>query len=143
MYTFFVIIHVFVSIFLILVVLLQKGKGADMGSAFGGSSSTMFGVRGQTTFIHKLTAGMALLFMVLSVVLATLSSRGLSDLQQDETPVPAKEAGMSAPANEPPTQDEPADAEAIPSDPQKTTQDRPSSDEKPVETDTDSEEPKE
>ena len=97
MYTFFIVIHVIVSVFLILVVLLQKGKGADMGAAFGGSSSTLMGGRGQTTFIHKLTAGMALLFMVLSVTLATLSTRSLSDLEEDYV-APGQEAGM-APAN--------------------------------------------
>lgn len=107
MYTFFVVLHVFVSVFLILVVLLQTGKGADMGAAFGGASSTMFGARGQTTFIHKLTAGMAIVFMVLSVVLASLSTGNLSDLEEEELPPPGQEAGM---------QPEPADDEAAAED---------------------------
>lgn len=96
MYTLFVVLHVIVSLFLIMVVLLQTGKGASMGAAFGGGSSTMFGARGQTTFIHKLTAAMALVFMVLSVALASLSAGNLSDLEDDELPPPGKEAGMMA-----------------------------------------------
>ena len=80
MYTFLVVIHVLVSVMLIMVVLLQSGKGAGMGAAFGGGSQTLFGARGQTTFMHKLTAGMAILFMTMSVVLATLSASSQSAL---------------------------------------------------------------
>jgi len=94
MYTFLVILHVFVSLFLILTVLLQTGRGAQMGASFGGSSQAMFGARGQTTFIQKLTAGMAIVFMMLSVALASLSARTSSNLAGD-TPKPGKEAGMS------------------------------------------------
>ena len=94
MYTFLVVIHVLVSVMLIMVVLLQSGKGAGMGAAFGGGSQTLFGARGQTTFMHKLTAGMAILFMALSVVLATLSASGQSALEDEELPPPGQEAGM-------------------------------------------------
>jgi len=94
MYTFIVVIHTLVSVMLIMVVLLQSGKGAGMGAAFGGGSQTLFGARGQTTFMHKLTAGMAILFMALSVVLATLSASGQSSLEQEELPPPGQEAGM-------------------------------------------------
>ncbi len=64
MYTLLVIIHSFVSLVLIMVVLLQSGKGASMGAAFGGGGQTMFGARGQTTGIQKMTVGAAVLFMV-------------------------------------------------------------------------------
>ena len=94
MYTFIVVIHVLVSVILIMVVLLQSGKGAGMGAAFGGGSQTLFGARGQTTFMHKLTAGMAILFMTLSVVLATLSASSQSALEDEELPPPGQEAGM-------------------------------------------------
>jgi preprotein translocase subunit SecG len=94
MYTFIVVVHVLVSVMLIMVVLLQSGKGAGMGAAFGGGSQTLFGARGQTTFMHKLTAGMAILFMALSVVLATLSASGQSALEEEEIPPPGQEAGM-------------------------------------------------
>ena len=94
MYTFLVVLHVLVSVMLIMVVLLQSGKGAGMGAAFGGGSQTLFGARGQTTFMHKLTAGMAILFMILSVALATLSASGQSALEDEELPPPGQEAGM-------------------------------------------------
>jgi preprotein translocase subunit SecG len=94
MYTFLVVIHVLVSVMLIMVVLLQSGKGAGMGAAFGGGSQTLFGARGQTTFMHKLTAGMAVLFMILSVALATLSASSQSALEDEELPPPGQEAGM-------------------------------------------------
>jgi preprotein translocase subunit SecG len=95
MYTFLVVLHVVVSIFLILVVLLQQGKGAGMGAAFGGSAQTLFGARGQATPLQKITAVMAILFMVLSIALASLSGRAQSDLAGDDQPLPGKEAGLN------------------------------------------------
>ncbi len=94
MYTLLVIVQVFVSIMLIMIVLLQTGKGAGMGAAFGGGTQTMFGGRGPTTFIHKLTTIMAVLFLVLSITLASMSSRSASDLEDELPPPPGKEAGM-------------------------------------------------
>ena len=99
MYTLLVIIHSFVSLVLLMVVLLQSGKGASMGAAFGGGGQTMFGARGQTTGIQKMTVGAAVLFMVLSVALASLSSTGRSDLEGDRPPL-GQEAGMMAPDEE-------------------------------------------
>ena len=51
-------IHVLVCVFLILVVLLQQGKGADLSVFGGGSTQTAFGARGATTLLHKLTVGL-------------------------------------------------------------------------------------
>jgi preprotein translocase subunit SecG len=69
-----IIIHVFVCIFLIVVVLLQGGKGAELGSAFGsGSSQTLFGARGAATFLSKLTTAVAVIFMVSSLILTIIS----------------------------------------------------------------------
>lgn len=67
------IIHVLVAISLILVVLLQSGKGADMGAAFGGASQTIFGSSGATTFLSRLTAAAAIIFMITSLSLTVLS----------------------------------------------------------------------
>ena len=66
------IIHVLVCMALIGIVLLQQGKGADMGAAFGGSSQTLFGSSGATTFLGKLTAGAAVVFMATSLGLGIL-----------------------------------------------------------------------
>jgi preprotein translocase subunit SecG len=72
---FVTIIYVFVCLFLILVVLLQAGRGGGMGIAFGGSSQTVFGSRGASTFLSKVTAGFATTFMLLSLFLAWQSSQ--------------------------------------------------------------------
>jgi preprotein translocase subunit SecG len=70
-----IIIHVIVCVALILIVLLQTGKGADIGAAFGGgSSNTLFGSTGASTFLSKATAGAAIVFMLTSLTLAFLSS---------------------------------------------------------------------
>src|SRR6266481_3108221 len=63
------IIHVIVSIGLILVVLLQQGKGAEVGAVFGDSSSTIFGSSGAGNFLTKMTTGMAIVFMMTSLTL--------------------------------------------------------------------------
>lgn len=68
-----VIVHVLVSIFLVFVVLLQTGRGAELGAAFGGMGQATFG-RGQSTFITKFTTALAVIFMTTSLSLAFLSS---------------------------------------------------------------------
>ena len=68
-------------VFLILVILLQTGKGAGMGAAFGGSSSTVFGPRGAGSFIGKMTGIVAALFMISSLTLAYVSSSNSSSLE--------------------------------------------------------------
>ena len=87
-------LHVIVSVILILMVLLQKGKGADIGAAFGGASQTVFGPRGAQSFLAKLTTGAAVLFMVTSLTLALISSQKTSVMesvqpeQEQQAPVP-------------------------------------------------------
>lgn len=72
---FLVILHVVVCIALIMIVLLQTGKGADMGAAFGGGASqTLFGSTGASTFLSKATTVAAIVFMVTSLGLAYISS---------------------------------------------------------------------
>ena len=72
-----VVIHVVVAIALVLIVLLQAGKGAGIGSAFGGASQTVFGPRGPGSFLGKLTTAAAGVFMITSLVLAVFSSQYL------------------------------------------------------------------
>ena len=75
MVTILVIFHVLICIGLILSILLQSGKGADLGAAFGGSSQTLFGSAGAVPFLNKLTTGVAIAFMVTSLSLAFLASK--------------------------------------------------------------------
>lgn len=91
MHTFLTVLHVIAALFLVFVVLLQTGKGAAMGSGLGGGSSqTMFGSSGAGNFLTKLTTGAAILFMVTSLTLATISSKkeSRSVMQGVEEPAP-------------------------------------------------------
>jgi len=74
MIIFLKVLHIIVALFLVLVVLLQTGKGAEMGAAFGGSSQTLFGGSGPTSFMAKLTTAAAVCFMLTSLSLAYVSS---------------------------------------------------------------------
>src|ERR687891_450741 len=90
-----VVLHVIVSIFLILVVLVQQGKGADLAGAFGGGGSqTAFGARGATTLLHKLTTGFFVAFVVPSLTLAILQARPRGSVMNGRpapaAPAPAK-----------------------------------------------------
>src|SRR5687768_17597088 len=83
MSTLITILHVLVCLFLMLTVLLQSGKGGGMGGAFGGgNAATVFGSSGASTFLRKLTAVAATIFMATSMVLAFLASHNSSDALQ-------------------------------------------------------------
>src|SRR5512139_699296 len=69
------ILHVLVCFALIVIVLLQAGKGAEMGAAFGGASQTLFGSAGAMGFLSKLTTVAAVVFMITSLLLAFTSTR--------------------------------------------------------------------
>jgi preprotein translocase subunit SecG len=68
-------IHILAALFLVLVVLLQSGRGGGMGAAFGGASSQIFGGRGASTFLSRITTGAAIVFFMTSLTLSMLSSR--------------------------------------------------------------------
>ena len=68
-------IHVIMCLILIAIVLLQTGKGADMGAAFGGASQTLFGGAGPANFLNKVTTIAAIVFMLTSLSLAIISSK--------------------------------------------------------------------
>ncbi|MEZ4295621.1 MAG: preprotein translocase subunit SecG [Polyangiaceae bacterium] len=79
------IVHVTVCVFLILVVLLQQGRGGGMGSAFGGAATAqVFGGRGAGNFLTRLTGICATIFMLTSIGLAYLSSAGDRELKEFE-----------------------------------------------------------
>lgn len=95
MYLALAVFHLIVALALILIILLQTGKGADIGAAFGGGSSqTVFGTRGATTFLHKLTTAIAIIFMITSLTLAILAgTKGTSSVitreeKREEVPAP-------------------------------------------------------
>jgi len=97
MTTFLTIIHVFACITLILIVLLQAGKGANMGAAFGGSSQTVFGSGGAGTFLGKMTATVAIIFMLTSITLTYTAARGTSSLMSGSKAPVTKQAVPFAP----------------------------------------------
>ena len=97
MIIFVTIVHVFVSIGLILVVLLQTGKGADMGAVFGGSSSTIFGSSGAGNFLTRLTTGMAIVFMITSLTLGYFSGKKPSASVFDKSKVEAEQRASQQP----------------------------------------------
>jgi preprotein translocase subunit SecG len=71
MYTIFLLLHVIVAIALVVLVLLQQGRGAEAGAAFGsGASSTIFGARGSSSFLSRITAMLATGFFITSLILA-------------------------------------------------------------------------
>ena len=82
-----IVIHVLVCIALILIVLLQAGKGAEMGAAFGGASQTIFGSAGAMGFLSKLTTIAAVIFMITSLLLTFSSTRrGFTIMKERSAP---------------------------------------------------------
>ncbi len=118
--TLLTIVHVIVCLFLIGVVLLQHGKGADIGASFGGSSQTLFGTEGPLPLLNKITTASAIIFMLTSVTLAYISSTAgtssvMSGVHQTQPMVPpaqvqplAEEDKAAAPPEEKAEQAPPA-----------------------------------
>lgn len=109
-------IHVLVCLFLILVVLLQQGKGADLSVFGGGSTQTAFGARGATTLLHKLTVGSFLVFIITTLLIGLPQiHRGGTVMEGAEAadttpaPAPAKPAAATPAAPAPAQQPQPAE----------------------------------
>jgi preprotein translocase subunit SecG len=112
MHILLVILHVVVCIALIMIVLLQTGKGADMGAAFGGGSSqTLFGSTGSSTFLGKMTTVAAVVFMITSLGLAYLSGHSMKNsimtdkkapIEQKAAPVEPEKSAQPEPETSPP-----------------------------------------
>ncbi|NIS62365.1 MAG: preprotein translocase subunit SecG [Proteobacteria bacterium] len=90
------VLHIFVSVALILIVLLQAGKGASIGAAFGGASQTIFGSPGAAGFLTKITTVAAILFMMTSIFLTMLSTPRSSTVMEET----ATEVTESLPSEE-------------------------------------------
>lgn len=97
------VIHVLVCLFLIFVVLLQQGKGADLSVFGGGSTQTAFGARGATTILHKLTVGSFVVFVVTTMSIGIMKSGPGSGTVMKNVPVKKSSAPASNPVAPPPS----------------------------------------
>lgn len=100
---FLLVLQIVVAIALIAIVLIQHGKGADMGASFGGGSSqTLFGARGSATFLSRVTAALATVFFATSLALAYLSAHHSPIASVTATVRPPAITAPAAPATVPP-----------------------------------------
>ena len=97
--TLLTIVHVVVCLFLVGIVLLQHGKGADIGATFGGSSQSLFGTEGPLPLLNKITTAVAVIFMLTSVTLAYISSQTSDSSVMSEVSVsqPAAQVEVAQP----------------------------------------------
>ena len=112
------VLHVFMCFAIIGIVLLQAGKGADIGSAFGGAGSqAVFGSMGTPTLLGKITTGVAILFTLTSFSLALLGGERSSSVVREPTPVTTPATTPSTPAPSAPAAPATTPAPAPPSAP--------------------------
>ena len=105
MHTLVIVIHIIACFLMIGAILLQSGKGAEIGAAFGGSSQTVFGSRGPANFLSKFTVVVAVVFMLTSLSLAILAkektfSSTVIDLKKKETSQPIPTTPTEKPAED-------------------------------------------
>lgn len=113
MHTLVIVIHIIACFLMIGAILLQSGKGAEIGAAFGGSSQTVFGSRGPANFLSKFTVVVAAVFMLTSLSLAMLAkektfSSTVIDLKKKETSQPIPAAPAEKPATDSHSSSEPS-----------------------------------
>lgn len=109
MYILLLLVHIIVSLFLVVVVLLQSGQAADLAGAFGGmGSQTAFGPRGSATLLSKATTVSAVVFMFTSLALSIIATRSaglgatvLEDVQQKSAPAKKQSAPIQVPGQAP------------------------------------------
>ncbi len=135
MYTLAVTIHLIACFLMIVSILLQAGKGAEIGAAFGGSSQTVFGSRGPGTFLSKVTVGTAMIFMLTSLSLALLSRQAhTSSTVIDLHPQTHQESSSTTPTSTIPADSDTsseASSDETPSDTASEPTSEPASDETP------------
>jgi len=101
------IIHVVLALGLVSIILIQHGKGADAGAAFGsGAAGAVFGARGAHSFLYKLTSGLAIGFFITSIFLAylatsetTVSPSSQQSIMSELTPIEAELPVSDIPSN--------------------------------------------
>ena len=102
MITFLTVVHITTVVLIVIAVLLQSGKGAEISASFGGSSQTVFGSSGGANFFQKLTYGLAAVFMCTSLALTILPGKVKKSVFEGYTPPPASSSTAPAvPANAP------------------------------------------
>jgi len=103
MSTLLLVIHIIVCIALICIVLLQGGKGAEVGATFGaGASNTIFGAAGGQSFLGKLTTGAAVIFMLTSLALAIFWGQpGSTSIMPEQVAPASAPAAMPTPSTPP------------------------------------------
>lgn len=98
MYQFILLIHVFAAVFIIALVLVQQGKGATMGAAFGsGASQTVFGSRGSGSFLFRLTMGLAAIFFATSIGLNSIATHSFKQEREVTLPFMPKQTTPAVP----------------------------------------------
>ena len=119
MQIFVTLLHIVVCVILILVILLQAGKGANMGAAFGGSSQTVFGSSGPASFLGKMTTVVAILFMITSLTLSysavhkgksVMEGAARAGAEKQTAPVQPQQPAAPSPATASPAAPSPATA---------------------------------
>jgi preprotein translocase subunit SecG len=114
MVTVLTIIHIIVCIFMVSIVLLQHGKGADIGATFGGGGQSLFGTEGPVPMLNKITTAAAIIFMLTSIALAYISAHRttgsvmggysapapVEQPSQTAEPIPSRVPMPAAPADE-------------------------------------------
>lgn len=101
LYQLILLIHVFIGVFIIALVLVQQGKGATMGAAFGsGASATIFGSRGSGSFLFRVTVGCIALFFVTSILLNSLTMQTFKQGTVVNLPIPASPSSAPAPVQD-------------------------------------------
>ena len=107
------LIHVVVSLFLILVVLLQQGKGADLSVFGGGATQTAFGARGAASLLHKLTVMGFVAFILTTISIGFMGSSGSSSSVMSNLPAPGEAVAVESEATpEPAAETVPAETDA-------------------------------
>ena len=123
LHTIVLVVHVLIGAMIVALVLLQRGKGADAGAAFGaGASGTVFGAKGSANFLSRSTAALATLFFCTSLGLAYLGTQRKAPESLLDAVVPAESAPMANPTGEAPVSQPPAgELPALPSMPTSPT----------------------